>query len=364
MAKTKESFAKNGRQPNQKMKPYIILQFLLKNTNEEHVCDAGDIAAYLADCGIYAERHSIYKDIDAINKAMWMLENNADIEEAEEAIESDVDNEEKCIVYKHKHGFYVKNRPFDFTDLQLLSECINSAKFISKKESKNLKRKLGAFANKYDAKTLRNEVYLVGRKATTNDYVKYFIPTISEAIKNNHKIRFHYTKYTIQNRNQQVDRRNGEFYTRSPFQMIISDGNYYLLAFDSDKEKIITYRIDRMKDVIELDEAREGREEFEKIDIESYNQRVFSMFGGEKKRVKMRFTNRMLDTVVEKLGTSSRVWYTVDDNWHFVVEADVEISDQFFGWVCGLRKQATILEPPEVVDGMKRFLSDITSRYE
>ena len=171
-------------------------------------------------------------------------------------------------------------------------------------------------------------------------------------------------KHTIQNRTQQVARRKGEKYTLSPFKMLISDGNYYLLAYDSNYKKILTFRIDRMKGVEELQEMREGEEEYKKIDIDSYNQRVFSMFGGDQKRVTMRFTNRLLDAVVEKLGNGANTHYRPSDDWHFVVTADIEVSDQFYGWICGLRKNVTIIDPPDVVEGFKDFLSDISLRYE
>ena len=44
--------------------------------------------------------------------------------------------------------------------------------------------------------------------------------------------------------------------------------------------------------------------------------------------------------------------------------ADVEVSDQFLGWVCGFRTGATIINPPDVVESMKRFLEDIEIRYQ
>lgn len=43
--------------------------------------------------------------------------------------------------------------------------------------------------------------------------------------------------------------------------------------------------------------------------------------------------------------------------------ADVEISDQFYSWICGFRKRAKIISPPEVVEDMKKFLEDIATEY-
>ena len=135
-------------------------------------------------------------------------------------------------------------------------------------------------------------------------------------------------------------------------------------AGNKNAPKVATYRVDRMKEVKLLDEPREGAEEFSKIDIESYTRRVFSMFGGEQKRVGIRFRNYLLDTAIERFGAGKDVFYRPDGKEYFVVTADVEISDQFFAWVCGFRKRAAIINPPDVVEGMKKFLEDIETEYQ
>ena len=59
------------KKPNQKLKPYLVLQYLLKHTDEENVISAEKIALNLnADYGIDAERRSVYKDIEEINKIL------------------------------------------------------------------------------------------------------------------------------------------------------------------------------------------------------------------------------------------------------------------------------------------------------
>jgi hypothetical protein len=62
--------AERGKKPFQKLKPYLVLQYLLKETDEAHVADSATIIKYLNDIGIYAERRSIYKDVEAINQVV------------------------------------------------------------------------------------------------------------------------------------------------------------------------------------------------------------------------------------------------------------------------------------------------------
>lgn len=65
------------------------------------------------------------------------------------------------------------------------------------------------------------------------------------------------------------------------------------------------------------------------------------MFGGEKKRVQIRFVNKLLDTAVERFGKGKDTFYYQDGEEHFIVATDVEVSDQFFAWVCGFGKKAS-----------------------
>lgn len=82
------------------MKPYLVMEYLLRKTDKSNVLSSEQIVAYLgADCEIYAERRSIYRDIEEINKAMLMVENNIDVEEAEKWLKDDIDDELKFIVY-------------------------------------------------------------------------------------------------------------------------------------------------------------------------------------------------------------------------------------------------------------------------
>lgn len=69
---------RSGRKPDQKMKPYLVYQYLLKNTDENHFVTAEQIVGYLQEtCGIDAERRSIYKDIEQSTRhsGSWRMMN-------------------------------------------------------------------------------------------------------------------------------------------------------------------------------------------------------------------------------------------------------------------------------------------------
>lgn len=363
--------AQHGKKPNQKVKPYVVLQYLLRSTDENHVATAMDIVAYLEECAISAERRSIYRDIEEINRVALMLDEDCTIDEAAAMLERDENDDLKLVVYdKRQKGFYVRQRKFDLNDIRLLAECVYSAKFISQGQADRLAEVVCEFVSEYQAEKIRHNAFLTDRVKTNNRQVLRNIAAINEAMSckidgqphTPEKISFQYLKYSIADMSKQVERRHGAKYIVSPFQLLINDGNYYLLAFDDRSKAMRTYRVDRMKNVSFSGEPRAGEEAFKKIDLKTYTQRVFSMYGGEEELVQIRFINPLLDAVIDRFGTKD-VQYSKEDDSHFCVSAKVEISDQFFAWVCGFGKRAKIISPVSVIDRFKKFLGQIQGLY-
>lgn len=349
-----------GKRQNQKYKSLLVWNLLLKRTDENHALNIEDIRTHLKTYGIDAERHSVSRDIKAL---MELMNKDADLAADDELDERELLN--YIIEYdRQKHGYKVSQRPYEFEDLRLLAECVRASKFITRSQENNLLTAIEGLCSDYQIEELQNEVYLVGRTKTNNKSIMRSMLTINNAIRHNQKISFKYQKYTLESRSQQVDRKKGALYILSPFKLIINDGYYYLLAYNSEKKDVWTYRLDRMKDVKIIAEAREGADTFAKINMQTFTQRVFSMYGGEPVRVRIRFLNRSLDTVIDRFGNGKEVVYSPDGSYHFIFTADVELSNQFYSWVCGFYKNATILSPPEAVEGMKNFLHDISNRYE
>ncbi len=361
----------HGKKHNQKMKPYIVMQYLLKHTDENNPIIADDLAAILLDdYGIYAERRSIYKDVEEINKAFIMLQQFCTAEDAEKILAEDEYNEEKLIL-KNKRGFYAKQRKYDVSDIRLLAECVYSAKFLDKSQSNFLIDIVCDLVNEKQSELIKHDVLLTDRVRSNNSEVLNNLATINEAMSKElggekhipEKISFKYLKYTISDMKKQVERRHGDVYVVSPFALIINDGNYYLLAYNSQKQKFINYRVDRMKNVERIGEKREGEKEFFDIDLNSYTQRVFSMYGGEEARITLRFTNDLLDTAVDRFGKKDVIYSKLDDK-HFTVTTKVEVSKQFFGWLCGFGNKVKILSPSQTAEEFKAYLDKMRGMYE
>lgn len=348
MPKSENEKPLGGKRENQKYKALLVAKYLMEFTDENHSCTANELIDYLKyEHGIEAERRSIYRDIAALRDVLGM----------------DIDG--------GQGGRYrLLSRQFEFDDLRILAECVHAARFISASKAKELVSTIGELGSMYQAESLQHEVFLIDRVKSTQKGTLNIISTINAAMAKKQdgkphepqKISFKYMKHTIDDVNSMVEKYHGKLYKVSPFRLLINDGNYYLLAFDDKAQDMRTYRIDRMKDVKLLPDSQEGKEAFEAIDLQSYTQRVFSMFGGEKQLVAMQFENHLLDSVIDRFGTKNASYSKVDDE-HFSISVEVELSNQFYSWLLQFGEKAKITHPKAVVNKMRKFLENMVSQY-
>ena len=108
---------------------------------------------------------------------------------------------------------------------------------------------------------------------------------------------------------------------------------------------------------------KEGKELFEKLNIDQFVKRKFQMMSGESTLVSLQFTASLLDTVLDRFGTKGVNYRKIDDH-HFTVQTYVEVSDQFFAWLCGFGRRVKIIAPDTLKEQYKTHLDNIGKLYE
>jgi predicted DNA-binding transcriptional regulator YafY len=193
-----------------------------------------------------------------------------------------------------------------------------------------------------------------------NESIYYNVDQIYNGIMKNRKIRFHYFDYTVQK--ERHFRKDGAYYVVSPFAMTWDDENYYLIAYDSEAERIKHYRVDKMLDIEVTDEERDGMEAYEGLDMAVYSRKVFSMFSGQDENVQLRFENHLVGVVIDRFGQD--VIIVPDGPDHFTFRVDVAVSPQFFAWVAGFGASAKIIGPERVVNEMREHIHSVAAQYD
>ncbi len=323
---------------NQKFKLYRLAQIMQDKTDDEHYITMPEIMASLAEYDVTADRKSIYADLRDLS-----------------VLGVEVEGEP----IGNRYHYHVVNRPFELPELKLLVDAIQSSKFITEKKTNTLIKKLEKLVSKYDAQKLQRQVYVSGRIKTMNESIYYTVDAIHNAISENKKIRFQYYQWNV--KKEMELRHGGAWYHISPWGLSWDDENYYLVAYDSDAEKIKHYRVDKMLHIKLSDENREGKEFFKKLDMADYAKKSFGMFGGKEQTVKLLVKNSLAGVIIDRFGKD--VMLIPADEEHFTVNVDVHVSRQFLGWVFSLGEDIKITGPEDVVEQMKAEAVRLMKQY-
>lgn len=119
------------------------------------------------------------------------------------------------------------------------------------------------------------------------------------------------------------------------------DENYYMLAWDAEAASLKHYRVDKMLDITALKQEREGKEAFAQVDMSAYSKKIFRMFTGEDRSVKLRFRNNLAGAVFDRFGRD--VMLIPDGEDHFVVTLELAVSPHFYScvWPVQFRQRHT-----------------------
>ena len=323
---------------NQKLKLLYLLRILQKETDEEHYLNSQQLIERLEKYDISAERKSIYDDIARLTDFGYDIIH---------------------VKTKGGSGYYMGSREFELAELKLLVDVVQASRFITLRKSRELINKLEQFVSGKEAQQLQRQVYVAGRVKTDNESIYYNVDFIHRAIQENRQISFQYMEWTLDKK--LVPRKGGARYVISPWALSWNDENYYLIGYDSRAEQIRHYRVDKMLHILLSEEIREGKEEFQKIDMASYSKKSFGMFGGKEQSVKLLVENSLAGVIVDRFGKD--VMMIPADADHFTVSVDVQVSSQFISWVFALGSQAKIVSPKNVVNQVRKEIEKLAEQY-
>lgn len=324
---------------NQRLKLLYLAKIMQEETDDTHGLTMPEIIEKLAAYDIDAQRKSLYLDIAALNDYGYDI-------------------------IKHMEGYktyyHMGSREFEIAELKFLVDAIQSSRFMTEKKTNELIEKLETLLSNHDAKLLNRQVYVAGRVKSMNETIYYSVDKIHTAINENKQIIFQYFKWNVDG--EQELRHDGQVYKVSPWALVFDDENYYLVAFDDEEEKIKHYRVDKMLNLEVTKTKRKGAKIFKSIDKAQYTKKCFGMFGGEEERVILRCHNDMANVIIDRFGLDT-TRMKVDDE-HFEVRIDVQISDQFLGWIIALGDGVEIVGPEDVVKKMADIANRLSESYK
>ena len=258
-----------------------ILQILKDKSDADHPLKQEDIAKRLADdYGIEIERKAIGRNISLLREAGYEIEST-------------------------RNGCYLAERDFEDSELRLLIDGVLSSRHTNAKHSKELIEKLCAQSNIYFRSHVKNVYTVHDWNKSDNMSLFYNIDVIDWAVESGKMISFNYNKYGIDKKLLK-----SSFHKVSPYQLILHNQHYYLMARQEKWGNINYYRLDRITDIAMTDEPltdiRKVKGYENGINYKEISASMPYMFSDKPEKIVVSCEENMADQIIDWFGFDVR----------------------------------------------------------
>ena len=272
---------KNSFEPT-KLALVRILQILEQYSDFDHPLKQQDIIDYLdKDYGIAIERKAVGRNLSLLKEAGYDIASD------------------------HR-GSYLAERTFDDSELRMLIDGVLASRHITVKHSKELIERLCSLSNKYFRSHVKNIWSVNEWSKTDNQALFYNIEIVDAAIEQGKQIAFCYNKYGADKKLHKTSDQRA-----TPYQMILRNQRYYLIACNEKWKNLGHYRLDRITDIRLTDESATpirslpGHENG--IDYKEYATSLPYMFTDKPERVEFLADPVIIDQIVDWFGDNARI---------------------------------------------------------
>lgn len=319
---------------NKKLALLRILQILWSESDENHPLLQEDIIRILdTEYGILVDRRTIGRNIALLKDAGFEIESS-------------------------KRGSYLCERVFEPSELRLLIDCVLASTHINPRHSKDIIESLCALECKYFKRNVKN-IYSVNEwSKSESSSLFYSIDIINEAIERGVKISFDYNKYGADKRLHK-----SASHIASPYQMILHNQRYYLMAFNEKWKNITFYRMDRITNIALVEERstplREVKGYEGGIDYKRLSTTLPYMFADEPQRITLLAEPWAIDQIVDWFGKDISISPSGEK---FLVSVEASPSAMLY-WCLQYAQATEVLSPEHLRDKIKSVLSEALEKY-
>ena len=332
--------SKRRRMPMESLEPkklalLRIWQILKQHSSSEHPLTQEDIAEYLdAEYGIILERKAISRNLSLLREA--------DIE-----------------IYSDRSGSYLVSREFEDSELRMLIDSVLCSKHITAKHSKDLIKRLCGLSNRYFRSHIKN-IYSVNDWSKTENQALFFnIELIDDAIERKRQIHYNYNKYGA---DKKLHKTSHQYV--SPYQLILHNQRYYLLAYSEYWGNMVYHRLDHITDMevteLPLTPIRSLPGYENGIDYKSLSATMPYMFSDKPEQVEFLADNIIIDQIVDWFGKDARIAKYDDSK----VKVSIKVSPNAMEhWAMQYVNYVEVISPASLRERIKADLTEALKKY-
>ena len=314
----------------------LILEILQQNSDINHHLTQQDILRILKnEYGISCDRRSVKANV------LDLIDMGYDI---------NIDD-----------GYYFASREFDDAELRMLIDSVLFSRHISLMQSKRLIEKLKKQGSKFFQAKISHVIALPNLYHTDNKHIMIVIDTLNDAIEHKKKVKFVYNSYGT---DFKLHPRPNSPYLVSPYQMVASNGRYYLLANSERYPDITNFRIDRITDItmtdIPIKPITEIRGMEQGLNLPRHMAEHTYMFCGESVTIQFKAPLLMMNDLIDWFGKE----FTIIDKHDEEIVVSVKCNyNAMFYWALQYGAYVEVLSPRKLREELKDTISEMNKRY-
>lgn len=334
--------------PPKKMIIINILDILKKYSDMDHRLTQQDIVELL--------KKDYYMDVDrktVKRNLVNLLELDCGIDYTEITRKDEKGNETSICT-----DWYMV-REFDDSELRLLIDSLLFSKNIPYTQCKKLINKLVGLSNIYFNKKV-NHICNLPDNQPRNKELFYTIDMLDEAISQNKKVAFIYNSYGP---DKKLHPKRETEYIINPYQMVATNGRYYLICNYDKYDTLVNYRIDRITNIRILDEARKPIKNLAdgELNLPKHMAEHVYMYAGESIRAKFKAKNYLIDQVVDWFGVDANISPIDEDECMVTVQVNREA---FFCWAMQYSIHTEVVEPADMRERVIEAIKALNQKYK
>lgn len=313
-----------------------ILQILKKYSDFDHPLTQEEIAAHLErDYGIVIERKAISRNLSLLKEAGYEIESN-------------------------RNGSYLEEREFEDAELHMLIDGVLSSKHIPARHSKDLIEKLCNMSNQYFRSHVKNIFSVNDWSKTDNQAMFYNIELVDDAIERGRQIEFDYNKYGLDKKLHRTTTHQA-----SPYQLILHNQRYYLMALNERWHNIAYYRLDHITNMSVTDavltpiRTLEGYENG--IDYKTLSTALPYMYTDKPQPVELIADIGIVDHIIDWFGTDTHLQKLDEKRIRVTLKVSLLAMEY---WAMQYINSVEVTKPESLRQKIKENLSAAMQKYQ
>lgn len=323
-----------------KMLPLCILDLLREHSDAEHPLTSRRLLDLLQEkYGLTIERKAIFRNIG------WLQEFGIEIEQ----------------VGPPTHGYYLKGRTFDDQELGYLMDGVLSSRYIPPQMAQSLLGKLQNMSSRYFALDLEHVTAVQQRVRNRRPDLFATLTLLDHAVDRGRMVSFMYNDFGLDKRLQP---RKDHRYLVSPYGLVTTNQQYYLVGNYDGYNDVKAYRLDHMteirmedipvREVTTLPGMQQG------INLAAFTRKTIYWGGEGPLWVKLRMRRSLMNDLVDAFGLEMDIAPLPEDE----MEVDLLAAPPMVvSWALLHAADCEVLSPPEVRERMADTAAHLAASY-